>query len=69
VIFTVQDPCISKVIKNIVEASKRKLRRPIEKKKPITPEVMIQLLKSLNIENRTLKDLRVLVIILILQIS
>jgi hypothetical protein len=57
------------VIKNIVEASKRKLRRPIEKKKTITPEVMIQLFKSLNIENRTLKDLRALVIILILQIS
>jgi hypothetical protein len=57
------------VIKNIVEASKRKLLRPIEKKKPITPEVMIQLFKSLNIENRTLKDLRALVIILILQIS
>ena len=65
----VSDSCISEVIKNIVEASKRKLRRPIEKKKPITPEVMIQLFKSLNIENRTLKDLRALVIILILQIS
>ena len=65
----VSDPCISEVIKNIVEASKRKLRRRIEKKKPITPDVMIQLFKSLNIENRTLKDLRALVIILILQIS
>ena len=56
----VSDPCISKMIKNIVEASKRKLCRPIEKKNPITPEVMIQLFKSLNTENRTLKDLRAL---------
>jgi hypothetical protein len=52
----VSDPCISEMIKNIVEACKRKLCRPIEKKNPITPEVMIQLFKSLNTENRTLKE-------------
>ena len=61
----VPDPCISEVIKNIVEASKRKLCRPIKKKKPITPEEMIQLFKSLNTENRTLKDLRVLAMLAI----
>jgi hypothetical protein len=56
----VPDPCISKGIKHIVEASKRKWCRPIKKKKTITPEVMIKLFKRLNTENRTLKDLRVL---------
>jgi integrase len=61
----VPDPCISEVIKNIVEASKRKLCRPIKKNKPITPEEMIQLFKSLNTENRTLKDLRVLAMLAI----
>ena len=61
----VLDPCISEVIKNIVEASKRKLCRPIKKKKPITPEEMMQLFKSLNTENRTLKDLRVLAMLAI----
>ena len=61
----VPDPCISEVIKNIVEASKRKLCRPIKKKKTITPEGMIQLFKSLNTENRTLKDLRVLAMLAI----
>jgi hypothetical protein len=37
----------------------------LKKKKPITPEEMIQLFKSLNTENRTLKDLRVLAMLAI----
>jgi hypothetical protein len=41
------------------------LCRPIKKKKPITPEEMMQLFKSLNTENRTLKDLRVLAMLAI----
>ncbi|CAG2244135.1 unnamed protein product [Mytilus edulis] len=39
----VANPCDSEMVRLIVEASRRKLNRPIEKKSPVTSDIMIKL--------------------------
>ncbi|VDI70689.1 Hypothetical predicted protein [Mytilus galloprovincialis] len=54
----VANPCDSEMVRLIVEASRRKLNRPIEKKSPVTSEIMIKLFSKYNSIGRSLKDLR-----------
>ena len=56
------DPCEADIVRSIVEASKRELNRPIKKKKPLTADLMKLLFLKFNTVNRTLKELRLLVI-------
>ncbi|CAC5406442.1 unnamed protein product [Mytilus coruscus] len=41
-----EDPCDSDIVKCIVEASKRKLNRPIQKKDPMNANIMLSLFKK-----------------------
>jgi hypothetical protein len=56
----VNNPCDSEVITYLVDAARRKLNRPIKKKEPVTPDIMIKLFAKYNTADRTLKDLRLL---------
>ena len=53
----VKNPCESDIVKSVLEASKRKLSRPIQKKRPVDPDVMRKLFKLYNGNTRSLKDL------------
>ena len=55
-----EDPCASDIVKCIVEASKRKLNRPIQKKEPMNANIMISLFKKFGGTNSSLKNLRLL---------
>ncbi|CAC5362334.1 unnamed protein product [Mytilus coruscus] len=41
-----EDPCASDIVKCIVEASKRKFNRPIQKKEPMNANIMLSLFKK-----------------------
>jgi hypothetical protein len=56
------DPCEADIVRSIVEASKLELNRPIKKKEPLTTDLMKLLFLKFNTVNRTLKELRLLVI-------
>ena len=56
------DPCEADIVRSIVEASKRELNRWIKKKEPLTADLMKLLFLIFNTVNRTLKELRLLVI-------
>ncbi|CAG2194665.1 unnamed protein product [Mytilus edulis] len=58
----VKNPCDSDLISSIVESARRTLSRPIKKKEPVTPDIMIKLFARYNTSNSTLKDLRLLTI-------
>ncbi|CAC5382734.1 unnamed protein product [Mytilus coruscus] len=58
----VKNPSDSDLISSIVESARRTLSRPIKKKEPVTPDIMIKLFARYNTSNRTLKDLRLLTI-------
>ncbi|CAG2190268.1 unnamed protein product [Mytilus edulis] len=55
-----EDPCASDIVKCIVEASKRKLNRPIHKKEPMNANIMLSLFKKFGGTNSSLKNLRLL---------
>ncbi|CAC5408408.1 unnamed protein product [Mytilus coruscus] len=55
-----EDPCDSDIVKCIVEASKRKLNRPIQKKEPMNANIMLSLFKKFGVTNSSLKNLRLL---------
>ncbi|CAC5402668.1 unnamed protein product [Mytilus coruscus] len=44
----VANPCDSEMVRLIVEALRRKLNRPIEKKSPVTSDIMIKLFSKYN---------------------
>ena len=56
------DPCETDIVRSIVEASKRELSRPVKKKDPLTADLMKSLFLKFNTSNRTLKELRLLVV-------
>ena len=56
------DPCEADIARSIVEASKRELNRLIKKKEPLMADLMKLLFLKFNTVNRTLKELRLLVI-------
>ena len=57
------DSCEVDIVRSIVEASKRELNRPIKKKiTAFTADLMKLLFLKFNTVNRTLKELRLLVI-------
>lgn len=56
------DPGEADIDRRIVEASKRVLNRPIKKKEQFTTDLMKLLSVKFNIVNRTLKELRLLII-------
>ena len=53
------NPCNSELVKNVVEASKRILTRPIVKKLPVDSLIMTDLFKK-YIDSSSLKDIRLL---------
>ncbi|XP_071172218.1 uncharacterized protein [Mytilus edulis] len=56
----VANPCDSEMVRLIVEASRRKLNRPIETKSPVTSDIMIKFFSKYNSIGRSLNDLRLL---------
>jgi hypothetical protein len=56
------DPREADIVRSLVEASKRELNRPIKKTEPLTADLMKLLFLKFNTVNRTLKELRLLVI-------
>ncbi|CAG2191767.1 unnamed protein product [Mytilus edulis] len=56
----VKNPCDSDFVRSILDASKRMLSRPIQKKTPVDPDIMKKLFNFYNKKSRSLKDLRLL---------
>ena len=56
----VNNPCDSEIIAYIVDATRRKLNRPIKKNEPVTSDITIKLFAKYNTVDRTLQDVRLL---------
>ena len=54
------NPCNSPIVVSVVEAAKRKLSRPVEKKDHIDEDIMVKLYNNFYGPQITLKDLRLL---------
>jgi hypothetical protein len=54
--------CEADIVRSRVEVSKRELNRPIKKNEPLTADLMKLLFLKFNTVNRTLKELKLLVI-------
>jgi hypothetical protein len=53
------NPCGSGFVRNLLEAAKRKLAKPIRKKDPITLQMLTELCEKYATENSNLSDLRI----------
>ena len=42
-LYGFQSPCDSKLVKNVLEAAKRSLAKPVSKKEPVTPTVIVDI--------------------------
>ena len=51
-------PCDSKLVRNVLEAAKRELAKPVAKKEPVTPEMIFSLCNRFAGPNANLSDLR-----------
>jgi len=51
-------PCDSKLVRNVLEATKRELAKPVLKKEPVTPEMISSICNRFVGPNVNLSDLR-----------
>ena len=51
-------PCDSKLVRNVLEAAKRELAKPVVKKEPVTPEMISSICNRFAGPNANLSDLR-----------
>jgi len=51
-------PCDSKLVRNVLEAAKRKLAKPFLKKEPVTPEMILSICNRFAGPNANISDLR-----------
>jgi hypothetical protein len=58
-LYGLVNPCESGLVKNILEAEKRKLAKPIKKKEPITLEMITKLCEKYAVAESSLSDIRV----------
>ena len=56
--FGFQSPCDSKLVKNVLEAAKRGLAKPVSKKEPVTPAMILDIGTRFAGPYANLSDLR-----------
>ena len=57
-LFGLPNPCDSNLVKGILESAKRSLSRPIVKKEPVTPDMVLGICRKFASANANLSDLR-----------
>ena len=57
-LFGFQSPCDSKLVKSVLEAAKRGLAKPVSKKEPVTPAMILDICNRFAGPNANLSDLR-----------
>ena len=57
-LFGLSNPCDSNLVKGILESAKRSLSRPIVKKEPVTPDMVLGICRKFASANANLSDLR-----------
>ena len=57
-LYGFQSPCDSKLVKNVLEAAKRSLAKPVSKKEPVTPAMILDICNRFAGPNANLSDLR-----------
>ena len=57
-LFGLSNPCDSNLVKGILESAKRSLSRPIVKKEPVTPDIVLSICQKFASANANLSDLR-----------
>lgn len=58
-VYGLDNPCNSGLVKNILEAGKRKLKKPIVKKEPITYDMMVKLCSKYAVDDSSVPNLRI----------
>lgn len=58
-IYGLENPCNSGLLKHILEAGKRKLKKPIVKKEPVTNDMMMKLCSKYAADDSSLPNLRI----------
>ena len=64
-----KNPCESISVMNLVEVCRCKLGKPKTKKEPISPEHLASLVKDYGQRKTSLKDIRLLSVCLVMQVS
>ena len=57
-LYGFQSPCDSKLVKNVLEAAKRSLAKPVSKKEPVTPAMIVDICNRFAGPDANLSDLR-----------
>ena len=57
-LYGFQSPCDSKLVNNVLEAAKRGLAKPVSKKEPVTPAMILDICNRFAGPNANLSDLR-----------
>ena len=57
-LYGFSDPCGSNLVKGILESAKRSLSRPVVKKEPVTPEMIVKICQKFASVSASLSDLR-----------
>ena len=57
-LYGFQSPCNSILVKNVVEATKRGLAKPVSKKEPVNPAMILDICNRIASPNANLSDLR-----------
>ncbi|KAK2564547.1 hypothetical protein P5673_011997 [Acropora cervicornis] len=57
-LYGFQSPCDSKLVKNVLEAAKRSLAKPVSKKEPVTPALIVDICNRFAGPDANLSDLR-----------
>ena len=58
-LYGFDSPCASGLVMNILEAAKRQLKKPVQKKEPVTIDMLTKLCEKYASESANLSDLRV----------
>ena len=56
-LYGFQSPCDSKLVKSVLEAAKRGLAKPVSKKEPVTPAMILDICNRFTSPNAYLSDL------------
>ena len=57
-LYGFQSPCDSKLVNNVLKAAKRGLAKPVSKKEPVTPAMILDICNRFAGPNANLSDLR-----------
>ena len=57
IFYGFQSPCDSKLVKNVLEAAKRSLAKPVSKKEPVTPAMIVDICNRFAGPDANLSDL------------